>query len=535
MAASRSTGCSSWGRDAVLAQAMNLGRLLTQTARRLPDAPALVWRETTWTWRELDARVDRLASALRARGVGAGERVLVHSRNTNAMFESLWATWKVGGVWVPTNFRLTPPEVAYLGSASRACLMLRDRGFAGHARAVREAAPALRHVLAVGDAEEGEEDYETVLTAAAPPPPDHEAEVGPDDPCWFFFTSGTTGRPKAAVLTFGQMGFVTVNHAADLMPGLTERDVSLVVAPLSHGAGVHALPQVARGACSVLLPGERLDAGEAWRLIRERGVTNMFTVPTILAALAEHPGAAPHALRHVIYAGAPMYRADQKRALERLGPCLVQYFGLGEVTGCITVLRADRHSLDDRDPRVGSCGAPRMGMDVAIFDAAGARLPAGATGEIGVRGPAVCAGYFENPEADAKAFRAGWFRTGDLGHLDAAGYLFVTGRASDMYISGGANVYPREVEEALLTHPAVLEAAVVGVPDPKWGEAGVACLVLRPGAAATEAEILAHLAPRLARYKQPRRVVFWAELPKSGYGKVPKAALRAKVASEYTF
>ncbi len=513
----------------MLAQAMNLGRLLTQTARRLPDAPALVWRGTTWTWRELDARVDRLAAALRARGVGPGERVLVHSRNTNAMFESLWATWKVGGVWVPTNFRLTPPEVAHLAGTGRPALMLRDRGFAGHARAARDAAPALRHVLAVGDPGEGEEDYEAALAAAEPPPPDHEAELGPDDACWFFFTSGTTGRPKAAILTLGQMGFVVANHAADLMPGLTERDVSLVVAPLSHGAGIHALPQVARGACSVLLPGERLDAAEAWRLVRERGVTNMFAVPTILAALAEHPDAAPHALRHVIYAGAPMYRADQKRALERLGPCLVQYFGLGEVTGCITVLRADQHSPDDADPRTGSCGAPRTGMDVAIFGEAGARLAAGETGEICVRGPAVCAGYFENPEANAKAFQGGWFRTGDLGHLDNAGFLFLTGRASDMYISGGSNVYPREVEEALLTHPAVLEAAVVGVPDAKWGEVGIACLVLRSDAAATEAEILAHLAPRLARYKQPRRVVFWAELPKSAYGKVPKAMLRAKV------
>ncbi len=266
------------------AQAMNLGRLLTQTARRLPDAPALVWRETTWSWRELDARVDRLASALRARGVGPGERVLVHSRNTAAMFESVWATWKVGGVWVPTNFRLTPPEVAYLATTSRPALMLRDRGVAEHARAARGAAPALLHVLAVGDAGEGEEDYEAALAAADPPLPDHEAEVGPDDPCWLFFTSGTTGRPKAAVLTFGQMGFVVVNHAADLMPGLSERDVSLVVAPLSHGAGIHVLPQVARGACSVLLPGERLDVGEAWRMIAARRVTNMFTVPTILRA-----------------------------------------------------------------------------------------------------------------------------------------------------------------------------------------------------------------------------------------------------------
>jgi acyl-CoA synthetase (AMP-forming)/AMP-acid ligase II len=514
------------------ANAMNLGRLLTQTARRLPDAPALIWRDRVWSWRELDARVDRLAAALRARGLGRGGRLLVHARNSNAMFESLWAALKIGAAWVPTNVRLTPPEVAYLAEKSGAGVMLRDAGFSEHAEAVRQAGPACRHVIAIGDAGAGEEDYETLLAAAAPPPPDHEAMVGPEEPCWFFFTSGTTGRPKAAVLTHGQMGFIVVNHIADLMPGLTERDVSLVLAPLSHGAGIHALAQVARGACSILLPGERMDPGEAWRLIGTHRVTNMFTVPTILSALAEHPDAAPHALRHVIYAGAPMYRADQKRALERMGFCLVQYFGLGEVTGCITVLRPDQHSLDDADPRIGSCGMPRAGMDVAIMDDAGRRLPPGETGEICVRGPGVFAGYFENDEANAKAFRDGWFRTGDLGHLDAAGFLFVTGRGSDMYISGGSNVYPREVEEAILTHPDVLEAAVVGVAHPRWGEAGIACIVCREGRSVQAAALLAHLAPRLARYKQPHRVVVWESLPRSGYGKVPKAMLRERLARE---
>ena len=503
----------------------NLARLLTQTARRLPDAPALVWRDRIWSWAELDARVDRLATALRLRGVRPGDRVLVHSRNTNAMVESMWACWKAGAVWVPTNVRLTPAEAAYLAQASGAVLMIRDRGFRAHAIAC-----GVPRVLAVGDAEAGEEDYEGALAGAEPAPPDHEAAVMPDHPCWFFFTSGTTGRPKAAVLTHGQMGFVVTNHLADLMPGLTERDASLVLAPLSHGAGIHLLSNVARGAASVLLPGERMDAGEAWRLIAAHRVTNMFTVPTILTTLAEHPDAAPHALRHVIYAGAPMYRADQKRALERLGPCLVQYFGLGEVTGNITVLRADQHSMDDGAPGTGSCGQPRTGMEVAILAEDGARLGPGETGEVCVRGPAVFAGYWKNPEATAKAFAGGWFHTGDLGHLDAQGFLHITGRASDMFISGGSNVYPREVEEALLTHPAVAECAVVGMPHPKWGEAGVACLVLREEA--EPAAVLAHLGPLLARYKHPQRVVVWEELPKSAYGKVPKSLLRDRLARD---
>lgn len=513
------------------ATAMNLGRLLTQTARRLPQAPALVWRDACWSFGELDARVDRLAAALRGLGLAPGDRVLVHARNGNAMFESMWAVWKIGAVWVPTNFRLTPAEVAYLGASSRAVLMLRDAGFAGHAAAVRAASPHLRHVVAVGDAGPGEQDYEALLAAATPPPPDHEAAVEAATPCWFFYTSGTTGRPKAAVLTHGQMAFVVTNHLADLLPGTTERDASLVVAPLSHGAGIHQLTQVARGAVSVLLPGEKLDAAEAWALVARHRVTNMFTVPTILTALVRDPAVDQHdhsSLRHVIYAGAPMYRADQQEALAKLGPCLVQYFGLGEVTGAITVLRADQHTPEN----LASCGTPRTGMEVAILAEDGARLQPGAVGEICVRGPAVFAGYFENPGANARAFAGGWFHTGDLGVLDARGFLTITGRASDMYISGGSNVYPREAEEALLTHPAVAECAVVGLAHPKWGEAGVACVVLREGAAAEEAALLAHLAPLLARYKQPLRVVLWEALPKSGYGKVPKALIRARLAEQ---
>jgi acyl-CoA synthetase (AMP-forming)/AMP-acid ligase II len=513
------------------AQASNLARLLTQTARRLPDAPALLWRDRAWIFAELDARVDRFCAALRAVGVRPGDRVLVHARNSNAMFESMWACWKAGAVWVPTNVRLTPAEVAYLGASSRAVVMLRDAGFAAHADAVRAESQALRHVIAIGDAGAGEHDYESLLAAATPPPPDHEAVVRPGDPCWFFYTSGTTGRPKAAVLTHGQMGFVVTNHLADLLPGTTERDASLVVAPLSHGAGIHQITQVARGAVSVLLPGEKLDAAEAWRLVERHRVTNMFTVPTILTALVRDPALDAHdhsSLRHVIYAGAPMAIADQREALGKLGPCLVQYFGLGEVTGNITVLRADQHTEEN----LATAGTPRTGMEVAILDEAGTRLNSGEIGEICVRGPAVFAGYFENDAVNERAFAGGWFHTGDLGFLDARGFLTITGRASDMYISGGSNVYPRELEDAILTLPGIAECAVVGVPHPKWGEAGVACVVARAGANITEDAVLHHLRGRIARYKQPLRVVVWDALPKSGYGKVPKALLRARLAEE---
>ena len=212
-----------------------------------------------------------------------------------------------------------------------------------------------------------------------------------------------------------------------------------------------------------------------------------------------------------------------------LGPVLVQYFGLGEVTGNITVLPPGLHSTDDAQARPGTCGYERTGMQVSIQDDDGQEQAPFETGEICVCGPAVFAGYYDNPEANAKAFRRGWFRTGDLGHVDAQGFLFITGRASDMYISGGSNVYPREIEERLLTHPAIAQAAIVGVPDRMWGEVGIAAVVLRLGATLDEPTLLAWLEPHAARYKRPKRVVFWDDLPKSAYGKITKKAVREEL------
>jgi fatty-acyl-CoA synthase len=512
-------------------RAMNLAQFLRQTAKRHAGEIALVWGERRWTWAELDRRVNAMAVALAARGIGKGDRVLVQSKNCNQMFESMFACFRLGAVWVPTNFRLTADEVAYLAKASDAAAMICGAEFPDHAAAAKQAAPSIRVTISIGAAPFGG-DYDALVAeydgSNAP-----EAGVERDDPCWFFFTSGTTGRPKAAVLTHGQMGFVVTNHLCDLMPATTHRDASLVVAPLSHGAGIHQLAQVARGVKTVLLGSEKFDAVEAWRLVEQWRISNMFTVPTILNMLAAHPAADTFdhsSLRYVIYAGAPMYREDQKHALKKLGKVLVQYFGLGEVTGNITVLPADLHEPEDGPhAKIGTCGYARTGMQISIQDDNGRELGAGETGEICVCGLAVFAGYYDNPEANAKAFRDGWFRTGDLGHMDAQGFLYITGRASDMYISGGSNVYPREIEEKVLAHPAVAEVAIVGVPDRIWGEAGIAVCVLRGGARLNEQELLAWLAPKVARYKLPKRVFFWAELPRSGYGKITKKLIRAEL------
>ncbi|MHB1303123.1 MAG: acyl-CoA synthetase [Acidiphilium sp.] len=514
---------------------MNLAHFLRQAARRHGGSIGLVWGETTWTWGELDRRVDAMAAALRGRGIRKGDRVLVQSRNCNQLFETMFVCFRLGAVWVPANFRQLPGEVAYLARTSGASMLICQHEFADHAAAVRQAMPDLRCAISIGAAPFGE-DYEALVAAHRDAGAMMDTDVEYDDPCWFFFTSGTTGRPKAGVLTHGQMGFVVTNHLCDLMPGTTEADASLVVAPLSHGAGIHQLAQVARAAKTVLPEGDRLDPEEVWSLVARWRITNMFTVPTIVKRLVEHPAVDAHdrsSLRYVVYAGAPMYREDQKRALRTLGPVLVQYFGLGEVTGNITVLPPSLHDLEDRPgSRIGTCGYARTGMQLSIQDEDGRELPSGATGEICVCGLAVFAGYYDNPKANAKAFRNGWFRTGDLGHMDAEGFLFITGRASDMYISGGSNIHPREIEEKMLRHPAIAEVAVIGVPDPDWGETGVAVAVLRPGAALTEWEALAWLAGEVARYKLPKRVFFRDDLPKSGYGKVTKKLVREMLTAE---
>jgi fatty-acyl-CoA synthase len=508
---------------------MNLGDLLTQTARRLPAHPGLIVGERVLTWRELNARADAAAHALATLGVSKGDRVLVHARNSADMWETLWASFKLGAVWVPTNFRIHPNDIDHIAAHSGARVLIYDDAFPEHAD--HALANGVEIAICIGTPRAGELSWPGLVEAELGNP-FPAAPVEYDDPCWFFFTSGTTGKPKAAVLSHGQMAFVTANHLADLMPGMTESDASLVVAPLSHGAGINQLILTARGVPTILTTGARFDPEAVFGLIERHKVSNMFTVPTILHALAGHPAADKYdhsSLRYVIYAGAPMLRDHQKLALSKLGNCIVQYFGLGEVTGNITVLPPHQHSLDDAVMRVGSCGYARTGMEIEIQGDEGHALPAGEVGEICVIGPAVFNGYYNNEKANAEAFRDGWFRTGDLGYLDENGYLYITGRASDMYISGGSNIYPLEIEEKIARHPAVAEAAVFGMADEKWGEIGVAAVSLKPGASLTYEALDTFLRPLMASYKLPRRLVLFDELPKSGYGKITKKMLRAAV------
>ncbi len=508
---------------------MNLAELLVQAAARYPDRPAIMRGDEQLNWAQLNARVDAACQSLKQLGIQSGDKIVVQSRNCFELFETMFVAFKLGAVWVPTNYRITPDDVAHVASASEAKLIIYDEMFPTHADAAVNA--GVKHVICIGKARPGELAYGEIAqsnTREAFEP----ATVEYNHPCWFFFTSGTTGKPKAAILTHGQMAFVINNHIADLMPGLTSRDASLVVAPLSHGAGVHQLIQVARCVPSILTRSDKLDPEEIFALIERHRISNMFTVPTILNALTTHDAIDQYdlsSLRHVIYAGAPMLRHHQKHALEKLGNCLVQYFGLGEVTGNITVLPREEHAAEDDAMRTGTCGYARTGMKIEIQDENGGALKPGQTGEICVIGPAVFSGYYKNVEANKAAFRNGWFRTGDLGHLDENGYLYITGRASDMFISGGSNIYPLEIEEKIAAHPAVAEACVVGMPDEKWGEIGVAALSLTDGSSLDYEALKAFLKGEIADYKIPKHLVIFDDLPKSGYGKITKKLVRAAI------
>ncbi|MBC8259293.1 MAG: AMP-binding protein [SAR324 cluster bacterium] len=509
---------------------MNLAHFADQSARRHGQRLALAWGKSKWNWSEFNARINAMAIVLtNDYGVQKGDRILVQSSNCNQLFESMIVCFRIGAVWVPANFRGTPDDLEWQAKSSGAVGMICHADFPQHVATCKN---HVRFVIAIGVSDFGENYDDLVdrhLGQFAP-----LCEVERDDPCWLFFTSGTTGKPKASVLTHGQMAFVITNHLADLLPGTTEYDVSVVVAPLSHGAGLHALIQIARGAASILPAGKGFDAEEIWHLIDNYGVTNIFTVPTILKLLVEDPTVdiVDHSsLRHIIYAGAPMYRVDQIYALKKLGPVLVQYFGLGEVTGNITVLPPSHHSITE-EIRLGTCGFARTGIQIQIQDDEGIEVNPNETGEFCVIGPAVFAGYWDNDDANSKAFRNGWFRTGDVGHMDAEGFYYLTGRKSDMYISGGSNIYPREIEEKILANTDISETAVFGIPDEKWGEIGIAICVLRKGSSSSEVELKKFLSEKVARYKMPKEFHFWDSLPKSGYGKITKKMVREEFLSK---
>jgi acyl-CoA synthetase (AMP-forming)/AMP-acid ligase II len=372
----------------------------------------------------------------------------------------------------------------------------------------------------------GSGEYEALLGRELEAP----VEVRPDTLAWLFFTSGTTGRSKGAMLSHRNLLAMTIAHLADI-DAVDETMSLLHAAPMSHGSGLYILPYVARGARQVVPDSSGFDPAEFLYLCERHPGVAAFLAPTMVQRLrleVERTGRRPKNLRLIVYGGGPMYVEEIRKSLVTFGKVFAQIYGQGETPMTITGLSQSEHETDDENI-LGSVGRTRSGVEVRVVDAQGKTLPAGKIGEVVCRSDVVMAGYWKNPQATAETLREGWLCTGDLGSFDGRGYLTLRDRSKDVIISGGSNIYPREVEDALLRHPGVAEVAVVGQKDPEWGEIVVAFVVRSPGSHALPAELDAHCTQTIARFKRPKRYVFVAELPKNNYGKVLKRELRRQL------
>ncbi|MGH8739304.1 MAG: acyl-CoA synthetase [Burkholderiales bacterium] len=480
---------------------MNLAHLLLRSARWQPERPALaVGRQPVRTYRAMARRVARLACGLKHKlALEKGDRVALAMKNCPEFYEVLFACWHAGLTAVPMNAKLHPKEFAYIldNSGAKACFVTADL------------ASAIPSGLLLEDS--------LLLEEAAPVP------VRPEDPAWLFYTSGTTGVPKGATLTHRNMLFQTHAYFVDI-DKLGPGDAILHAAPLSHGSGCYGLPHIAAGAVNVIPESGHFEPAEIFELLEHWDNVSLFAAPTMIVRLLSSPAArTPRHLKTITYGGAPMYVADCLRALELFGPRLYQLLGQGEAPMTITGLPQSLHSKEFSE-RLHTCGFARSGVEVRIFDPDDRELPAGETGEIVTRSDCVMAGYWRNPAASEKALRGGWLHTGDLGSMDADGFVTIKDRSKDMIISGGSNIYPREIEEVLLTHPAVAECSVVGRQHAEWGEEVVAFVVLKDKASPEQLDSLC--IENIARFKRPREYRFVEALPKNNYGKVLKTELR---------
>jgi acyl-CoA synthetase (AMP-forming)/AMP-acid ligase II len=506
--------------------------LLTKSAGTYPDRRAVIYGGQALTYAQFNVRVNRLANALRRLGVQEGQNVAILQYNYPQTLESLFACFKAGCGAVPINFRLHPSEYAFIIDHSESVAVIVSPEFNGPIQEIRERIPAVRHLITLGQVEGELLDYEQLLALESDRFTD--ADVQPDDLAWLFYTSGTTGLPKGAMLTHRNLLAMTMNFYADIAPGFGPDDVVLHAAPLSHGSGLYALPNVAKAALNVIPEAKSFDPEQIFKLIQDHRVSNMFGAPTMVKMMIESQAMAKYdlsSLRALNYGGGPMLTEDLKEAMRKLGPCLVQLYGQAESPMTITCLPHREHIPDGTQSqlrRLASAGFARTDVEVKIFDSEERELPPGEMGEIVTRSELVMKGYWRNPEATAETLRNGWLHTGDMGYMDDRGFLFIMDRSKDMIISGGENIYPREIEEVIIRHPAVREVAVIGVPDPKWGEAIKAVVSLVPGKIVTEEELFAFCRDHIAGYKKPKSVDFIESLPKNNYGKILKRELRAK-------
>jgi long-chain acyl-CoA synthetase len=499
---------------------MNIAQLLQRTALANPERPAVFHGdELILNYGELAKRAAKLAGYFtQVLGLGEGSRVAMFMKNCPEYLEILYGAWWAGLVVVPVNAKLHPRELTYvLGNSQANCLFVTEDLAAEVASAVLESELKL-NVVTVNSTE-----YEDAFSDD-PQPLKHRSQ---DDVAWLFYTSGTTGNPKGVMQTHRNLLTMTSCYFSDV-DAVSPDDAAVYAAPMSHGAGMYNFAHVLKGAKHVIPRSGGFDCEELCGLSQSVGRLSMFAAPTMVKRLVEYieeTGSDASGFKTIVYGGGPMYLEDIRKALAVMGDRFVQVYGQGECPMTITAL--SREQLANREhprwtERVGSVGVAQSLVEVCVTDAGGNPLPHGETGEVTVRGDVVMAGYWQNSEATANAIRGGWLWTGDMGFLDQDGFLTLKDRSKDVIISGGTNIYPREVEEVLLRHPAVREVSVVGITDSEWGEAVVAFVVGDATAQELDALCLQHI----ARFKRPKQYHFLQALPKNNYGKVLKTELR---------
>ncbi len=512
---------------------LNLVHLLERMARQYPDRAALFQgAHPTATHAVWAQRCGRLARQFQVAGLQPGDRVALFMHNHPRYLEVMFGAWWAGLAVVPINAKLHMREAQWIVDNAQA------RWAFVTADITSDTGEQLQGLQRVIDVDSVEADALWTLPADSLDTPAIAARQA-DDLAWLFYTSGTTGRPKGVMITHRNLMTMGLAYFTDV-DAIAAQDAIVYAAPMSHGAGLYAIPHLMAGARHVVPESGGFDAAELFALGQELGPLSLFAAPTIVKRLvdhAEHAGLTPEAcaqsFKTIVYGGAPMYAADIQRALRIMGPRFVQIYGQGESPMVGTAL--SRAHLNDTDhpehaQRLASIGVAQTPVQIRVTDAHGNDLPHGEIGEVLIQGDSVMAGYWRNPEATAAAIRDGWLFTGDMGCLDASGFLTLKDRSKDLIICGGSNVYPREVEEVLLRAPGVSEVAVVGAPDPEWGEIIVAFVVPRPNTTLSAAELDAFCLEEIARFKRPKRYEWVDSLPKNNYGKVLKTELRQRLA-----
>ncbi len=514
---------------------MNLLLSLNKALTLWPRRQAIIDGPVRYTYAEMGRRIERLAGALAEAGLERGRVAAIVAPNVHQFVETYYACARLGVVLNPVNFRLSPREMAFILNDSAAMVLLAHSDFATEVAAAVAQCPKLKQIIWIGESPPASEGppavgYEEALAAAGPPP--EPPELGADDLAQLYYTSGTTGQPKGVMLTHGNVATHALTAVAELQ--LSDRDTWFHVAPLFHLADAwasFALTWV--GGRHVFIP--YFDAGEVLRLIQDEAVTCSNLIPTMLTLMVSHPRVGDFdysSLRFIASGGAPIAPQTVRRIIETFGCQYIQTYGMTETSPYLTFSLPKAHMQDLPQDEllqvISRTGRASIGVELKVVREDGGEVEPNdqEVGEIIVRGPIVTPGYWNRPEATAEAIVDGWLHTGDLAVIDAEGYVNIVDRKKDMIVTGGENVYSTEVEYVLYEHPAVLECAVIGVPDPKWGEAVKAFVVLREGHQAGEAELIDFVKERLARYKAPKSVEFIEAIPKTGSGKIYKKGLK---------